>query len=310
MELGGKCAGLQPGPGGESPLKPLRRTALLIALAGALAAGAVFPFAGAYGAILAGGWIVSLLTAVTAVPPLAKKAWAQGVSDPTDPARKAFAEAAKADLLPPVRQIVDDALRPIAVKMGDLDAQRQRVEGELNALKLLVLPLKEGIEVLQPLGRTVEVEMEGGKREHRLALQLTLNSTIEALNGLIDWISAEPPNPGLAGTFEASLLRVKEHDVMAELGARGNAAQRAAAEKLGIQAADRLQYAIENPQAAQMGLQLQQTEAALGEILGMMGVKDGAIKTWAMAAAQRQMVSGALQPGQAQPGGPSGFRPM
>lgn len=266
------------------------------------------------------GWLCGVVLVFIGwkkLPLWAKAAWAKGVSNPKDPARVAFSGAVEADVLPKVKTLIADEVRPLMTRLGDLDAQRQRAESAMAELKATLSTFKEGVEALQPLGRMVEVPMEGGEVKRELAINMTLASTINSLNGLIDWISADPATgQGLAALFEASLIRAKEYDVLAENGARGNAALRAKAEAAGLKAAEHLTYLQDHPELAAQGQQLKEAEDALDEILGGMGMKDGAFKTWAMGSAKRALIQGqmeGLQPGvQAgrRPPQNGGFQPM
>lgn len=278
----------------------LKRTALLIVLAGALTATSLFPVAGPYGAVLGGGWIVSLLTAVAVVPALAKRAWAKGVSDPSDPARVAFAGAVEQDVLPKVEEIIQR-------KMGDLDAQRQRVEGELASLRLSLKPL----EPLAGLARRVKVksaDADGKEIEiEDLALTLTLGSIVNVVNDLADWMNAED---GLKTVITNAYIEAAGKDALSEMGKKGNAALQAKAEAMGAEAAQRLVWLQEHPEQAEAMAGFKEEEEALDEVLGMMGIKGGgAIAALAKKRAKRDLAQRAM--GGAGGGAPSvGFRPM
>jgi hypothetical protein len=266
----------------------LKRRAILIAVAGAIAGTTAFPVGGLYAAVLTGGWVVSLLTALAGVPVLAKRAWAKGVSDPSDPARIAFAGAVKADVLPQV----DDLIRK---RLGDLDAQWQRLEGSLASIRLELGPIKA-------LGR--RVKLEDGREE--LAIELTLATVVNSLNAMSAWLTAED---GLPAVVENAAKAASMSATASEMGKLGREAQVAAAEAQGTKAAEMVIWAQEHPQEAAMGMQLKEEEAAIDEALGMVGLKGGsAFAALAKKAAKRRLIQGSLPA--SNPSGQGGFRPM
>jgi hypothetical protein len=180
-----------------------------------------------------------------------------------------FKEEVRKDILPAVEGI-------FAKKLGDLDAQRQRVEGELSAVRADLAPLKKLGEDLQPLLLTVDGTIDGKPAKlSAIVAQLTelavwtekmelgplgklpSAESLEALPEKINAAVGSAVQGALDRDFAVEYERVKTE--MRQESMRRHAA--GMAEEFAGEAA----FAIQNPEAAGQGLRVQKLEAAFDE---------------------------------------------
>lgn len=244
----------------------LEHRALLILVPALVTALALYPRYGPELALLGGGWVFSTLTAYVAVPPLAKREVEIAQLDP----KGKMAELRKTERESVVAEI------------------RREVKAELEPFTTLKAEL-------QPLTRRVKFKDAEGKDAEGCALDLTMASVVNAVNDQADFLTKQD---GLALMLHNAVAAAMGRDYATEMGAKGNAAQRASAAALGDQAADAVRYQAAHPELAQQGLRVAQAEEAIGEALGMMGVKEGgAIRKWATSRATENLALGG-PPGQ------------
>lgn len=264
-------------------MQPYRRV-LAIALPALLTALFLYPLKGLEGSVLGGGWVASLLTAVLAVPVLARLQWAKGIANPEDPARAAMRVALQQDAKPLIESSVVGSEGRVLQVVGAVEA---RMIAEIEGLKASIptapdlSPIRQEIAALSawavrmqgdlaPVVRRGQAVDANGNSVEVWALEYNLRQIATVLNAATEKLEALPT------LIQTTVDEAMTSDWAAKMGEKGRKALEDKIEAAGGKIADRVQWMQEHPEeAAKMaaqGQQLQDVQQVISGVADMFGL--------------------------------------
>lgn len=227
--------------------------------------------------VIGEAWVVGLVITLRVAPRIFKSEWARGVSDPNDPARRAFAEAAKTELLPEVGKLVEAQLGiALAEIRGEIGTVRAAIDPKAIAdLRADIAPLVKIVDELRPMLLNVDGTDDQGK-------PVKINAQLAQLLELAEWtqkaeamLAQVPPKEYLEklpaaieeavkkGTAAALTVDFAAEYEQQKLQMRQETMRKKAAE-MAEQFVTEAAFAQANPQLVANGQRLEKIDAAIG----------------------------------------------